>query len=393
MMVVRAALGVAAAAAGGCGAGFAELLNSIFEERPVPVPPFTGEVPLRLEPVVDNARFPVNLVFLPDGTLLYTEKNTGAVRAVLPDGSLRPDPVADFVTAGLAQGGCLGLALDPAFEQNGYLYAGHSANALPVDNSFPRSEYRVSRVTIRDLAARPGSETLIAAFPAGTLPGHEGGNIHFGPDGRLYVSLGDRSNNTAPNVEAQDPARPAGKVLRLAADGTIPPDNPFGPQSPAFAVGLRNAFDFTFDPATGRMWAGDNGFGGPTEELNLIEAGGNYGWPFVGGLADQPSEQAFAASTPAYRDPLLLVDIAPTGLAFNPGDAYGAAFNGHLFIAEWVPGTIRRVQLSADRRSVAGAAVFAAGIPGGMNDLAFSPAGILHVSTSTAVYRLAPTGG
>lgn len=146
----------------GCDVAVVEVLNALFEERPAPSAGFTCVVPAELQTVVAGARFPVNLVFLPDGTLLYSEKNTGAVRAVLPSGELRAEPVADFPTAGLAQGGLLGLAIDPKFAENGFLYAGHSANILPFDNVWPRSEYRIVRVTIENLATVPGSELRIA---------------------------------------------------------------------------------------------------------------------------------------------------------------------------------------------------------------------------------------
>ena len=374
----------------GCGVELAEFFHALFEERPAASAGFTSVVPARLETVVANARFPVNLVFLPDGTLLYSEKNTGRIRAVTPAGQLLDAPVADFPTAALAQGGCLGLALDPSFAQNGFLYAGHSANSLPFDNAWPRTEYRIVRVTIQNLATVPGSEVRVATIPASTLPGHEGGNLHFGPDGMLYVSIGDRLNNTAPNMEAQDPAALAGKMLRYRPDGTIPADNPFGATFPSFAIGLRNTFDFAFDPISGGLFGGDNGFGGPTEEFNLIEAGANYGWPLAGGFADTPDEQDFAAATPSYRDPLLIIDIAPTGVAFDTMGRYGAAYVNDLFIAEWVPGTIRRIGLSADRRMVDDNEVFASGIPDGMNDIEFSPDGLLYISTGTSVLRIVP---
>lgn len=374
----------------GCGVELAELLNDLFEERPATSTGFACVVPAELETIVSDARFPVNLAFMPDGTLLYSEKNTGMVRAVSASGEPRSEPVADFPTAGLAQGGLLGLALDPDFADNGFLYAGHSANILPFDNAWPRSEYRVVRVTLQNLRAVPGSEQRIATLPASTLPGHEGGNVHFGPDGMLYVSIGDRLNNTAPNIEAQSPSALAGKILRLMPDGAIPADNPFGSDIAAFAIGLRNTFDFAFDPLSGILFGGDNGFGGPTEELNLIEAGLNYGWPIVGGFADPAANNEYLIATPNYRDPILIIDIAPTGVTFNPGTRYGDALENDLFIAEWVPGTIRRVKLASDRRSVISDEIFASGIPDGMNDIEFGPDGLLYVTTATAIYRITP---
>lgn len=175
--------------------------------------------------------------------------------------------------------------------------------------------------------------------------------------------------------------------MRFAADGSIPPDNPFGPTNPTFVLGLRTTFDFTFDPLTGLLWGADNG-DGDNDEVNLHEAGLNYGWPAVAGTVDTDAKRAFQSANPAYREPLAIIGRAPTGMAFNPAESYGAALRGDLFIAEFVTGVIRRVRLTTDRRAIPSVHAFAQGIPGGMNDLEFAPSGEIYVSTQDAIYRL-----
>jgi glucose/arabinose dehydrogenase len=384
------AAGLLAGVVLGCGAEWSELLNRAGLAAPSPpAGAFSSPFGATLHTVVAGARFPVALVFLPDGTLLYTEKHTGRVRGVSPDGRLRPEPLIDVAVSGLGDAGLLGMALDPNFAQNGFIYLGYTANDLPVDNAVVRTDYRVVRYTLDDGGVALGSERLITVLPGSQQPGHEGGNIHFGPDGTLYISIGDRRLNTFDNPEAQDASLLAGKMLRLNADGSIPADNPFGPHLPAFAKGLRNSFDFSFDPISGRLFATENGPVGD-DELNWVVGGGNYGWPAVRGEADDDAEAAFAAAAPDYHDPLMLLGTAPTGIDFDTLGAYGPDFVGDLFVAEWGTGTIRRIRLSPDRTAVASSDVFAEGIPSGMNDLEFGPEGRIYVSTADAIYRLDP---
>lgn len=376
----------------GCGAEWSEFINGSGLAAPSPpVGSFVSPLGVTLHTVVADARFPVALAFLPDGTMLYTEKHTGRVRVVSANGQLQPQPLGDVAVSGVGDAGLLGLTLDPNFAQNGFLYVGYTANGLPVDNALARTDYRVVRFTLRNGTIEPGSEQHITVLPGSNLPGHEGGNIHFGPDGKFYISIGDRRLNTFDNPEAQDPALLAGKMLRVNADGTIPDDNPFSSDLPTYAVGLRNSFDFTFDPVSGHLFATENGPVGD-DELNLILPGGNYGWPVVSGFASDEAETAFAMATPEYHDPMTILGSAPTGIAFDTLGAYGQEFVGDLFVAEWRTGTIRHIRLSADRTRVESSEVFADGIQNGMNDLEFGPDGRIYVSTADAIHRLDPPG-
>lgn len=355
------------------------------------VGPFSTPEALRLETVVEGAAFPIALAFLPDGTLLYTEKNTGRVRRMYADGVLQPEPFADLDVANLGDAGLLGITLDPEYETNGHIYVALAVNNLPGDNSFPRTELRIVRLRDRGGAAAAGETIVIASVPGEPTPGHEGGNVHVGPDGRLYLTVGDRGLNQRPNDAAQDPSALPGRILRYDRDGSIPADNPFGPDNPTFALGKRNSFDFTFDPLSGGLFATENGAVGD-DEINLVEPGGNYGWPRVSGFADSDAERAFATATERYREPLTLVGRAPTGIDFYEGGAYGDAWTGQLFFAEWATGTVKRAVLAPDRRSIAAIELVADGIPGGINDIEFSPEGVLYLTVSNAILRLMPDG-
>lgn len=355
------------------------------------VGPFSTPESLRLETVVDGAAFPIALAFLPDGTLLYTEKNTGRVRRIYADGTLQPEPFADLDVANLGDAGLLGITLDPDHAANGHIYVAVAVNDLPGDNSFARTEMRIVRLTAAGNTAAADQTLVIASVPGEPTPGHEGGNVHVGPDGRLYLTVGDRGLNRFPNEQAQDPDELAGRILRYQRDGSIPADNPFGPANPTFALGKRNSFDFTFDPLSGGLFATENGPVGD-DEINLVEPGHNYGWPRVSGFADSDAERAFAAATERYREPLTLVGRAPTGIDFYEGGAYGDEWIGQLFFAEWATGTVKRATLSPDRRTITSIEVVADGIPGGINDIEFSPQGVLYLSVSNAIVRLMPDG-
>lgn len=358
-----------------------------------PQAPGTGELSLppgfELRTVVTNAAFPVPLVFLPDGTLLYGEKNTGQVRVVTPEGELLAAPLVDVAVASLAEQGLPGLALEPGFADGGYVYFSYAANGTGADNVGLRTALRIARVRIASRGAVAGTLETIATVPADEGPGHEGGVLAFGADGHLYVSIGDRAVNNFPNDDAQDPNELAGRILRYAPDGAIPADNPFGAGNPTYAYGVRNVFGMALDPLGGRLFASDNGASGE-DELLLLEPGANYGWPVAEGLADTDAEAAFARATPGYVDPLLLLGRAPTGMAFQHADVYGAEYVNALLVAEYVAGDIRAITLNATRDDVADTTLFASGIPGGINALAIAPDGIVHVSTENAIYAIVP---
>lgn len=229
--------------------------------------------------------------FAPDGRIFYAQQFTGQVRIINADGTLQ---VAPFITLQVANyldldWGLTGLALDPEFSTNHYVYVYYTA---PVAEN-------VGRPTIVRYTDSNGTGTeqrvISDDFP-GTFANHQGynanGEIHFGPDGFLYASVGDYDQGTANPADGGHPelvndlSSPIGKMLRLnKADGTAAAGNPYEGRTDAdarvFATGFREPFSFTFDPTSGALYGTDNTTVS-CEELNVIKPGENYGWGTMG---------------------------------------------------------------------------------------------------------------
>ena len=220
------------------------------------------------------------MVFAPDGRMFFAEQFLGNIRVLGADGQLQADPfatvpVAQYVTL---DWGITGLALDPDFERNHYLYAFVTS---PTGEGQPESEPVLIRFTDQD--GRGVDEKVISDNFPQTFPEHQGynanGNIHFGPDGFLYLSLGDYD---APPL-VQNLSMPIGKLLRVDKDNGSPaPGNPLADDPDAdpriYAYGFREPFDFAFHPEAGAIYGSDNTTVS-CEEINLIKPGANYGWP------------------------------------------------------------------------------------------------------------------
>ncbi len=370
---------ILAAATAGC-----QLLSGLFD-------PPAPQDEVQIETVVADADMPVDLAFAPDNRVFYTEKNTGRIR-VIKGGSLLDAPFATLSVDHFGERGLLGIALHPDFAANHWLYVYYSKSTTDgISNSIDTIlEHRVVRVVADgDEAATP--EELVVTLPGEGGGVHNGGIIRFGPDGKLYVSLGDL---TTPE-SAQDMNSPAGKMLRFNDDGTIPTDNPFGAGSAVYALGLRNTFGHAFD-AAGRLIGWENGSLN-NDEVNRIDAGANLGWPEVHGVADNAlgnplGEIAFALGNPAYADPLLDKNdgsVGAAGLAVNPGDVYGPQFRDQIFYGELRNKRIMRIRLNDNGTLVEEKAVFA-NLPSGVHSLAFSPDGHLWATTDSAIIRLIP---
>jgi glucose/arabinose dehydrogenase len=260
------------------------------------------------------------------------------------------------------------------------------------------TEQHIAYFTITGNKADDGSLTKVFTVPISQSAHHEIGNVHFGPDGKLYVTNGD-AEKLAEAQQATAAAR-TGRIMRLNDDGTIPDDGPLGPGNPSVGYGMRNAFDFCFHPQTGVIYATENGTNRHDEVLVVIP-GGNQGWPMVEGHADDlpgdpAGEVGFAAANKGYVDPLVDAvndTVVPTGIDFNPTDAYGPERRGNLFYGEWRTGVVRRLVLDGSGMSAAGAPIVFMSSFGSFSivDLAFHPAdGRLYVLTGTALYRVDP---
>ena len=271
---------------------------------------------------------PTAMALAPDGRIFVCEQ-TGALR-VVKDGQLLPQPFATVQVFTEGERGLLGVTFDPDFPRTPHVYVYYTATKPIVHN-------RVSRFTAAGDRAVPGSETAILDLPQLAKPIHNGGAMHFGPDGRLYVAVGE---NAVPE-NAQNLDNPLGKILRIGKDGSIPADNPFAGRA-IWAYGLRNPFSFAFQPGTGRMFINDVGRK-DWEEINEGEAGANYGWPVTEGPTTDP---VYKTPLYAYRHgPTAATGCAISGGAFyDPAEAqFPSEYLGTYFFADFCSGWIRRL--------------------------------------------------
>jgi aldose sugar dehydrogenase len=293
-------------------------------------PAATGEFQPRVEVVASGLEIPWAMAFAPDGRLFFTER-PGRIR-VIENGQLLADPVATLPVAAATgnESGLMGLAIDPDFAANGYIYVAYSYK-----NAKAQLKNRVSRLTVQ--GSQAGDEkVLLEEIPGEQI--HDGGRVKIGPDGLLYISMGDASDPG----HAQDMNSLSGKVLRINTDGSIPDSNPF-PSSPIFTLGHRNPQGLAFQPGTGQLFETEHGTAA-NDEVNVLEAGENYGWPLVQGIAKDSR----------FVDPILYFTptIAPSGATFYDGDQLGP-WRGSLFFVTLVGQHLHRVVLGgADGRQV-----------------------------------------
>ena len=272
-----------------------------------------------VESWVENLRIPWELVFLSDKKALVTER-AGTVR-LIENGILEENPykvINDVEHIG--EGGLMGLTKHPDYPEKKYLYVMHTYR----EN---RALYnRVARYIDTD-DTMEFDRVIIDKIPASSV--HNGGRIAFGPDSMLYITTGDTwHSEIAQNVDIL-----GGKILRLTADGDIPADNPF-PGSPVYSLGHRNPQGLAWHPETGTLFSSEHGPTGEfglysRDELNIIEKGGNYGWPLVVG----------AAGVEPYKDPIImwLQTTPPSGMAF---------WNGYLFVATLRSEALIRIEIT-----------------------------------------------
>jgi glucose/arabinose dehydrogenase len=342
------------------------------------------------------------MAFAPDGRL-FVLSQTGTVYITQPSGATSPAltiPVNSFSERGL-----LGVAIDPAFESNNYIYLYYTE--LPAGQDAASysggTRNRVSRFTVTGNTISPASEQLIMQLdPLIAAGNHNAGAMNFGPDGKLYIAVGD--NTDGRNAQRLD--NRLGKILRINADGSIPADNPTsfagvtgtttGANRAIWALGFRNPYSFTIAP-DGRLFANEVGFNS-FEEVNLVSAGKNYGWPTTEGGFD-------AALYPDFTNPLYYyghgggtqLGFAITGGVYYPSSAatgaFPAAYQGKYFFCDYGGGWINMIDPATPPSTPSSAANFATGIAGVVG-LSLGPDNAIYYiqrDGAPGVRRIAPT--
>lgn len=316
------------------------------------------------ETLVTGLSNPTAMAFAPDGRLFVCQQ--GGQLRVVKNGALLPTPFLTVTVSSSGERGLLGVTFDPNFATNGFVYVYYTATSPAVHN-------RISRFTANGDVALAGSELVLMDLDnLSTATNHNGGAMHFGSDGKLYIAVGENANRN----NAQVLTNRLGKMLRIDADGGIPTDNPFfatatGANRAIWSLGLRNPFTFSFQPGSGRMFINDVGEG-TWEEINDGIAGSNYGWPVTEG----PTTDA------RYRSPVFAYQHgagATTGCAVTGGAFYDPStpqfppsFVGKYFFADYCSNWIRVLD------PVAGTAQNFASSVSGPVDLRVGPDGLLY---------------
>jgi glucose/arabinose dehydrogenase len=312
------------------------------QTAPGPVPPLGAP-----RDIATGLQVPWGVAFLPDGSALVSERTTASIVRVREGSPARVVGTVPGVTSD-GEGGLLGIAVSPDFAADGLVYAYFTTDSDNRIVSMPLTDDGLGKPTV-----------LLDGSPRASY--HAGGRLLFGPDGMLYATTGDHGEPAL----AQDRRSLAGKILRITPAGAVPKDNPFA-SSPVWSYGHRNVQGLAFDDA-GRLWATE--FGESTyDELNLIEAGANYGWP------DFEGDGGRTAVKRGMTNPKLTWPVAqasPSGLAYLGGVLYMGALRGERL---WqIP--LADTDAGMPRASLVGAL-------GRIRTVAVAPSGDLWITTS-----------
>ncbi len=356
------------------------------------IPGFTLDI---VQDPVTQARC---LAFSPDGRLWYTEFASGQIRIITTPTTtptLLATPfatVSGFVTSPGTDMGLHGICFDPAFGTNRFVYVAHTSGTLGNPTLVIK---RFTEDTVTPNTATAGSETVVFGPIQMTASGQRhGARIGFGPDGKLYVSVGDGGGSvSASGVRAQDNAQNLGKLLRLESSGAVPTDNPTS-GNPVFARGLRNPRGIAFNPADNVPFIVDSGNDSPLglDELNRVAAGAlNFGWDQNGISGDQA---VTGYTNPAFS---LTGNTLPSGLAFYPTSATNFPVDGFrtgvIYLGgESAAGRVFRVILHGANSAAGITAKQFASFTQPVFDLTFGPDGMMYIATTGTIYRARFTG-
>lgn len=345
--------------------------ETVFEET-------TEQASYAVTEVASGMTFPWDMQFLPGGDILISEYD-GSLR-IVRDGVLDPEPIA-AIDDTTERGGLRGIALHPDFKKNRLVYFCY-ASGTAEENHTRIARGRFDGASVEDV------EVIFAADNAARQLAHYGCRLLWTEDGKLLATLGDRRHHAD---ASQDRSDHYGVILRLNDDGTAPEDNPFydegGAAQAIYAYGIRNAQGAVFHPATGDLWIAEHGpLGG--DEVNIIRAGENYGWPIATFGIDYSGEKL--TDTPLLEGvtaPLYYwyPSIAPSSIAFYDGEEF-PKWRGDIFITTLASQRLLRLELNGDR--VLRVEELFAPLQTRLRNVEMGPDGALYVLTDAGDGRL-----
>jgi len=326
------------------------------------------ELGVKVETIAENLTIPWSIDWTPDGMIIFTERN-GNLRAI-QNGQLLQEPLLSLGVGGI-EGGMLGVAVDPNYSENHYIYVYYTYNEfLSTTNKLVR--YQLENGIVNE------DKVLIDDIPGG--PFHDGGRIQFGPDGKLYITTGEAGN---PEL-SQDLNSLGGKILRINSDGTIPEDNPLD-NSPIYSIGHRNPQGLDWDDS-GNLVATEHGPSGwrgvAHDEINVIILGANYGWPDI--IGDETKK--------GLQNPILHSGDdtwAPSGAEFYYGDKIPQWF-GKYFVATLRGSHLHMIDFDLQNNSVISHEKLFQDEFGRLRDVKTGPDGFLYLLTSNQDGRGSP---
>ncbi len=319
---------------------------------PVPLPSPTEISDTGIDVVATGLRVPWAMDFANDGRIFVTER-IGNVR-VIENGKLIDEPVFTTEVAKVSEAGMLGLALDPAFDKNHFIYVYYTY----VDTTGSLWNKVVKLKEQNNKASE--EKVLVDKIPAAGI--HDGGRIKFGPDSKLYITTGDAAD---PSL-SQNLKSLAGKILRINSDGSIPNDNPF-PDSLVYTYGHRNPQGIAWHPTTNELYSTEHGPTG-NDEINVIKAGMNYGWP-----VEQCTAKEFVGPIVCYE-----VSVAPAGATFYSSDKL--PYKNDFFFGTLRGTHVEHVVFGNDNKAIK-LENFLEGF-GRIRDVVEGPDGYLYIATS-----------
>jgi aldose sugar dehydrogenase len=310
---------------------------------------------LHVKEITSGLSQPTAMVLIGPADILVLQKGDGRVRRVI-NGVVQPGQVLDVAVDNASERGLLGIALHPNFPTTRFVYLYYTQSSTAGDSSGSPLANRVYRYTWNGSALV--SPNLILDLPATPGPNHDGGTMTFGPDGKLYVVIGDLNRDGQLQNFSGGPAPDnTGVIFRVNDDGSAPNDNPFfalgGTLAKYYAYGVRNSFGLAFDPLTGELWDTENG-PNSYDEINLVLPGFNSGWEQIMGPDSRDPEglgNLFFFPGSHYADPKFswLTPVGPTAIAFMSSGRLGAEYRNDVFVGDIINANLYRFRVNATR--------------------------------------------